>query len=135
MTSVHETAYPRFKPELTQRELDEIYTPTDNEQRFARKLGKTVSSRLYLLILLKAVQRLGYSPLLADVPPAIISFLTKSMGARPIAMRDMLAEKKSQSRRRFIDAIRIDLEIQPLTEETDQAIQLAATQAAQTKQD
>ncbi len=135
MTSVHETAYPRFKPDLTQRELEEIYTPTDNEQRLARRLGKTVSSRLYLLILLKAVQRLGYFPLLADVPPAIVSFLTKSIGARPIAMRDMQVEEKSQSRRRFIDAIRVDLDIQPITAETDQAIQLAATQVAQTKQD
>lgn len=100
-----------------------------------RRLGRTVSSRLYLLVLLKTVQRLGYFPLPAEVPPAIVSFLTNAIGARPVSPRAMQEEEKSQARRRFVEAIRDHLKIKPITKETDQAIELAAMQAAQTKQE
>jgi hypothetical protein len=40
VSSIHETAYPRFKPELTQRELQDIYTPSEAELRFSRRHGK-----------------------------------------------------------------------------------------------
>lgn len=135
MSSIHETAYPRFKPDLTQRELEEIYTPTDEEHRFARRVSRTASSRLYLMILLKTVQRLGYFPMLADVPAAIVSFLTKTIGARTIPLREVQAEETASSRHQFKEAVRTYLKIKPVTRETDEAIQLAATQAAQTKQE
>lgn len=35
LSRIHETAYPRFKPDLIRRELDEISTPNETEQRFA----------------------------------------------------------------------------------------------------
>ena len=31
MTTLHETAYPHLKPDLTERELAELYTPTEAE--------------------------------------------------------------------------------------------------------
>lgn len=34
MSSIHETAYPRFKLELTQRELEDNYMPSDEELKF-----------------------------------------------------------------------------------------------------
>lgn len=50
MVSVHETTYPRFKLELIQRELEEVYTLTDSEQRlsalrilFAREIPTVVT--------------------------------------------------------------------------------------------
>ena len=135
MTSIHETAYPRFKPDLTQRELDEIYTPNETEQRFARRLGRSNASRLYLMILLKTVQRLGYFPMVADVPPSIVSFVTKALGLKLVPLCALVEEEKSRSRRDFIDAIRAHLKIHPITKDTDKAIELAATQAAQTKQE
>ncbi|WP_136419061.1 Tn3 family transposase [Herbaspirillum sp. ST 5-3] len=135
MTSLHETAYPRFKPELTPRELNEVYRPSNEEMRFARKLGKSAPARLYLLILLKTTQRLGYFAMLADVPPPIVSFLVKFSGTRSVAQRDLLAEERSQSRRRFVEAIRDFLKIAPVTKETDRLILATALEAAQTKQD
>ncbi len=135
MSSIHETAYPRFKPELTQREVEEIYTPTEEEHRFARRTARTAPARLYLMVLLKSVQRLGYFPMLADMPPIIVSFLTKAIGARTIPMREVQAEEKSNTRQRFMEAVRSYLKIKPVTGETDAAIHLAATQAAQTKQE
>lgn len=32
MTTLHETAYPRLKPDPTAKELQEIYTPTEEER-------------------------------------------------------------------------------------------------------
>ena len=32
MTTLHETAYPHLKPDLTERELAELYTPTEAER-------------------------------------------------------------------------------------------------------
>lgn len=135
MSSIHETAYPRFKPDLTQRELEDIYTPTEDEHRFARRIGRAAPSRLYLMLLLKTVQRLGYFPMLAEIPPTIVSFLTKSLGVGPVSLRDVLTEEKSNPRQRFMEAIRAYLKIKPVTKKTDQVIELAATQAAQTKQE
>lgn len=60
MSSIHETAYPRFKPEITPRELADVYTPTPEEQAFARRQGRTLRGRLGLLVLVKTAQRLGY---------------------------------------------------------------------------
>ena len=59
MSSIHETAYPRFKPEITPRELADVYTPTPEEQAFARRQGRTLRGRLAILVLVKTAQRLG----------------------------------------------------------------------------
>jgi|SRR5208283_1056910 len=89
MSSVHETAYPRFKPELTQRELDDIYTPSKDELAFAQCNGRTIAARLSLLILLKTIQRLGYFVKLSEVPPLIISHIAKSSDLRIFSKHDL----------------------------------------------
>ncbi|WP_432262745.1 DUF4158 domain-containing protein [Cupriavidus sp. TMH.W2] len=53
MTAVHETAYPRFKPELTEQELAEIYMTTASELIFVRRNARSDAARLILLVLLK----------------------------------------------------------------------------------
>lgn len=68
MSSLHETAYPRLKAEVSDQELAEIYTPSAQERSFARKHGRTPAARGALLILLKTVQRLGYFVHLIAVP-------------------------------------------------------------------
>lgn len=135
MTSVHETAYPRFKPELTIRELSRVYELNNEELQFIRKLSRKASGKLYLAILLKSVQRLGYFPLLADIPSSIIVFLNKRLEIRTIPMRDLIAEEKSYSRQKFKDAIRNHVNINPITPNTYHVIEQAATSAAQTKQE
>jgi hypothetical protein len=105
LSSLHETAYPPFKPELTQRELEDIYTPNEEELRLARRLGKTIATHLYSLVLLKTLQRLGYFARLADIPLSIISSLTKHIGARPVPPRELFALEKSNTRQHYMDAI------------------------------
>ena len=46
MTTLHETAYPSLKPDPTPRELAELYTPTEDEQRLAASIGKRALPRM-----------------------------------------------------------------------------------------
>ena len=46
MATLHETAYPRLKPDPTAKELAEIYTPTDAEIAFVRSITKVPTTQL-----------------------------------------------------------------------------------------
>lgn len=48
MATLHETAYPRLKPDPTAKELAEIYTPTDAEIAFVRSITKVRGRSAYL---------------------------------------------------------------------------------------
>ena len=71
----YRAAYPRFKSEITLRELADVYTPSPEEQAFARRQGRTLQGRLAVLVLVKTAQRLGYFVKLAEVPPSIVALL------------------------------------------------------------
>ena len=66
MATLHETAYPRLKPDPTAKELAEIYTPTETEMAFVRGITKQPTTQLAVIIHLKLFQRLAYFTLLAD---------------------------------------------------------------------
>lgn len=71
MTSIERTAYPLLKRNPTAQELDQVYSPADNELVFAYKQVREPTRRLSFLLLLKGFQRLGYFPTIADMPAAI----------------------------------------------------------------
>jgi hypothetical protein len=75
MTAIHETAYPRTRSNPTDRELNELFTPTPADIAFARRHTKSAVSRLGLLVLLKTFQRLGYFPNWAAIPPRIVQHI------------------------------------------------------------
>lgn len=75
MASVERTAYPRFKRSPLAKELDALYTPTDEELNFALKFARKPQFRFGLLVLLKSFQRLGYFPAIGDVPPSVIQHI------------------------------------------------------------
>ncbi len=60
MSAKHETAYPRFKSDLTDAELSDIFTPSKEAVEFVWSQAKTPVEQLTLLILLVTVPRLGY---------------------------------------------------------------------------
>ena len=53
LSSIHETAYPRFKPDLTQRELEDVYAPSVEDRKFIRHNARTSPAKLYLALMLK----------------------------------------------------------------------------------
>lgn len=72
MASIERTAYPRFKRHPSADELEQVYTPTDDELSLAIKQVREPTRRLSFLLLLKGFQRLGYFPVVDDVPLAIM---------------------------------------------------------------
>lgn len=68
MSSIEETAYPRLHDEVTDSELERLYTPTAAERGFVNTTYRLPRPRACLMLQLKLVQRLGYAVPLADVP-------------------------------------------------------------------
>jgi len=62
MISITKTAYPRFKKNYNEQELNKIFEPNNKELRFCRKNARGKHQRLTLLALLKSHQYLGYLP-------------------------------------------------------------------------
>mgnify|MGYP001606250731 CR=1 FL=1 len=84
MTAIHETAYPRIRSSITEKELVEIYTPDKEEIEFINENAKTDASKLGLLVLLKLFQRLGYFPDFNDIPFQIIEYISIAAGFQDI---------------------------------------------------
>lgn len=75
MASIERTAYPRFTPTPSSKDLLTLYTPTTDELAFAQQATRSPDHQLTCLVLLKTFQRLGYFPRLSDVPAMIVQHL------------------------------------------------------------
>jgi hypothetical protein len=105
MPTVHETAYPRLKSNVSRRELIDLYTPTQAEVELATRVSKGEPARFGFLILLKTFQRLGYFIALRDVPRSIIEHIGHDQGL--LIVPDTMAEyDESGTRRRHVAIIR-----------------------------
>ncbi len=132
MAAIERTAYPRFKQSLTQRELDEFYTPTEEEVTFVNQAATGRQQQLALLILLKSFQKLGYLPQLRQVPEQIQIHIAHTMGwLLPPAPRPVPPRTRSRYRR----AIHAYLEIKPYREGGAAVVEQSVRLAAQTMSD
>ncbi|WP_235965573.1 DUF4158 domain-containing protein [Micromonospora rubida] len=77
------TAYPQFKRVVSARELRETFTPTIDEIRWAREKTRSEQHLLALVVLLKAVARLGHFPVLFEVPIAIVEHVRIALELKP----------------------------------------------------
>jgi hypothetical protein len=61
VVSIERTAYPRFRHEPNARELQDLFTPTQEEIDFARSLVRSRGEHFFAsVLLLKGLQYLGY---------------------------------------------------------------------------
>jgi hypothetical protein len=72
MSRLHETAYPVLLAEVGKGERPAIFTLISAEIRFVYRLFRQTPTRARTLTQLKLLQRLGYLPLVSDVPAEII---------------------------------------------------------------
>ena len=79
MPTIAETAYPRLKNQVREKELTEIYTPTSEELNLATQHTRKRATKLGFLVLLKTFQRLGYFVSPTNVPPAIVKHIAQSV--------------------------------------------------------
>ncbi|MEL6500907.1 MAG: DUF4158 domain-containing protein, partial [Cyanobacteria bacterium J06623_1] len=78
MPTVAETAYPRLKNQVREKELTEIYTPTPEELNLASQHTRKGATKLGFLVLLKTFQRLGYFVAPTTIPNAIVKHIAHS---------------------------------------------------------
>ncbi|PTX55102.1 uncharacterized protein DUF4158 [Melghirimyces profundicolus] len=82
MSSIERTAYPRLKRSYTEKELERVYTPTEDEARFVYSIARGTQNLLNAMILLKTSQRLGYFPNLEEVPNPIVDHIRSWMNLK-----------------------------------------------------
>ena len=85
MSTVHETIYPVLPAEPGAAELKVAFTPSAAEIRFVRRQSRQEASAVLIMVQLKLLQRLGYFPMLVDVPPVIIDHIRSAMQARALS--------------------------------------------------
>ncbi len=110
MAAIYETAYPRIKPHLSNRELKEIFTPTKNELLLLKDSTKKTNdvSRVAFMILLKGYQYLGRPINVNKIGEPIKKHIAKKLDVLP---EIDLGKYPKSSRKRHIKIIRIHLEI------------------------
>lgn len=134
MTTLHETAYPHLKPDPTERELADLYTPTEAERVLVAGVGKRPLPRVAALIHLKVFQRLGYFLALADVPQVIREHVAQHAGVpRAPALADLKRFEASGSRMVVFTALRRHLNVKPLNPAGYAWLEVVADTAAETK--
>jgi hypothetical protein len=81
MASIHETAYPRFKPYFTEKELDEVFALSSDEIAFLNKKTKATNmvSRLGFAILLKCYQYLGRPVNVNNINVSVKKYIAKQL--------------------------------------------------------
>lgn len=108
MDRLFQTAHPQLRSQLTEHELQELYTPTDSELALVARAAKSSAlNRFGLLIHLKVFQRLGYFVPLAQVPRVIQHHVAKACGLKRLPATSALAQyDRSGTQRRHLDIIR-----------------------------
>ena len=132
MPGMHETVYPRFKSSISEKELNDIYTPTQEEMIFSQKVSRGDNAKLCFLIMLKSFQRLGYFISLTNLPQAIIQHISNVTNI--IVSSEVIENyNKSGTRLRHVQVIREYLNIKPYGSDARHIIIRAIGAAARTK--
>jgi TnpA family transposase len=113
MTSIERTAYPRFKKAFTDKELELIFQPTEEESAFVKKQARKSYYSLTLMTLLKCQQYLGYSPAIEDIPMQVKNYLRGQLGL--MSLVELLEDRDTNKKtfKLYRQAIRAFLEIKP----------------------
>ena len=135
MSSIHETAYPRFKPSLTEKELDEIYTPSDKELDFTYQHCRLSMDRLLLLLWIKTGQRLGNFVHPSDIPGDIVAHIAKCAKVGNYYKNKVRRLAKTGSGQRLRDLARDYLNLKALNSDYEDHVSCIGEDAAQVKQE
>ncbi|WP_286907905.1 DUF4158 domain-containing protein [Clostridium sp. UBA1652] len=112
MPEVHETVYPRFKSNISEKELNYIYTPTQEEIKFSQKVIHGENAKICFLIMLKSFLRLRYFVSPVNVPQTIIQHISKITNI-VIPSWDIENYNKSGTRLMHVQVISEYLNIKP----------------------
>ena len=133
MAAIHETAYPRIKPNLSHKELREIFTPLSDELFLLNSKTKATIpvTRLGFMLTLKCYQYLGRAVNLKKLDHSIKKYVADSLEIYPALD---LSEYSKLTRHRHVKVIREYLQINADKKLRRQVMKAAALQAAETKE-
>jgi TnpA family transposase len=133
MAAIHETAYPRIKPNLSHKELKEIFTPTDEELTLLDSKTKMTlpAPRLGFIITLKCYQYLGRPINVEKIDSSIKKYVSDKLGVD--SKIDLSGYDKS-ARKRHIKIIREYMKINTDKKLRRPIMKTAALNAAETKE-
>ena len=133
MPNIHETAYPILPAEPSAAELKASFTPTTAEMRFVRRQSRQESTAVLIMVQLKLLQRLGYFPMLSDVPHIIIDHLRAAFRIRSLPRTRISRYDRSGTRARHQKLLRAYVDIRQLDAGAAQWLTTLASASAQTK--
>ena len=110
MTTIDRTAYPRFKRALSERDLTEVYTLTEDEYELLDRSTSDARTRLNFALLLKSCQRLAYFPKLTTIPKRVVTHIRQQLH---ISSDISVGYEWKQTRLRHYNVIRSYLDVRP----------------------
>jgi hypothetical protein len=111
MASIERTVYPRFRHEPNARELQDLFTPVQEELDFARVLVRSSDEHFFAaVLLLKCLQYLGYFPELTEIPKAIVNHVRICLR---LPFNALPVYDQTRTMRRHQTAIREHLKLRP----------------------
>lgn len=134
MLSATDTAYPLLKPNPSDRELNDVFTPTRRELAFAEERTKEPAPCVGLLLLLKTFQRLGYFVRLEEIPKSIVRQVSKAAGFEEIP-DGLAAYDASTARYRHMVLVRSWLGVTPFDRNARRVMVEASVQASRVRED
>jgi hypothetical protein len=102
MASIERTAYPRFKRQVSARELRDAYSVSAEEGEWARGLTRSAEHRLALTVLLNCFQRLGYFPALDEVPSSVVDRVRQQLELAAGVVPTHESERSSKRHREWV---------------------------------
>ena len=129
-----DTAYPRFKTRLTQTELEQFYTPTNEELAFCANVTRLPTTQLGFVVLLKTFQRLGYFVISNEVPEAIIEHIARVINRR-VDREGLHSYDQSKVRYNHLASVRRFLDVKPFSAQGKTLLRATFSEAALTKED
>lgn len=134
MPSIHETAYPRLKAAIPNKDLEDLFTPKSDEIALAATYARGGKGKVCFLIQLKTFQRLGYFTLTREVPQRIVNHISSYL-ATEIQPGDLEKYDVSGSRQRHTAVIREYHGVQAVDDGAKSLLASIMQEAASTKDD
>lgn len=134
MSNISNTVYPVLKLNYSEKELFEIFTPTQNDLLLASKITKKRQTKLCFLITLKCFQKLGYFVVTTKIPKIIIQHISK-VTQLYISNAQIESYSISNTRERHIQEIRRILKVIPYDSNARHLIVESIAKAAKTKEE
>ncbi|GAC1611376.1 MAG: hypothetical protein NVS3B3_22410 [Aquirhabdus sp.] len=126
---------PRLREEISDQELEKLYTPSSEERAFVNATYRRPVARACLTLKLKLVQRLGYSVPLADVPISITAHVCRKVRIRRPTKELLEAHDASGDKSRHLKYILKQLDLREFDTDAQRWLVSRAEVAAQTKQE